>query len=407
MSSTPSITIWQNYWHPVQKDELDPDFTPHDNTEDPFPELRELYIIHKMYNDGVHLKSEYTGLVSQRFFEKTGLKGEQVFNFIRSNPGYDVYLFNPVESLPDAYAFKNVWMEAELRYPGIISLAHRLFVHAKLSVDLSSIYNGEESWVMGNFWVGNRNFWDQYFTLALPVFRLVHPQPCKEIRDALMQYTDPERGISYLPFIFERLCSTILAYRPEIRKLQYCYKDAQLRLIPAICRDTVTLLRKTEMQERAISEIQIASDVVRSLLKAWLEERILRQREGPHAVSFLKTIVRLKWREMAQNGIDKIAVFGAGKHTRWLLWVLKDCIGPHVVAILDDDPEKCGKYLHGIPIYSTLKFDFSACDALVLGTDSHVKIMRQRARDFIPDALPIINLYEDLPPGPYMRDTPP
>ena len=98
----------------------------------------------------------------------------------------------------------------------------------------------------------------------------------------------------------------------------------------------------------------------------------------------------------------RIALYGAGSHTRWLQQLLGDMLKKHVVAILDD--KSCGEsFFDGIVIEDLSSWDNSVADAIVLSTDCFQQVMKNKCRQRFREQVPIIDIYEGLPIGPYPK----
>ncbi len=114
--------------------------------------------------------------------------------------------------------------------------------------------------------------------------------------------------------------------------------------------------------------------------------------------------VELHWRNLKyERKIKRAAVFGAGKHTVWLSSLLQTSDGPKVIAVLDDMPRSRDVSFGNKPVLAR-NFDIGKIDAIILSSDCMQEKMRQRCRKLYGDDIPLIDLYEGLPPGPYDKD---
>lgn len=115
------------------------------------------------------------------------------------------------------------------------------------------------------------------------------------------------------------------------------------------------------------------------------------------AGEFRRRYVRERWRTLAQE-VKPIALFGAGRHTRWLLQAVWDVPGPDLVCVLDDNPpagELCGR-----PVRRPVAAKPPA-PRILISSDAHEEALAARCRELFGDAVEIIRLYAGLPPGPY------
>ncbi|WP_051321275.1 glycosyltransferase family 2 protein [Chrysiogenes arsenatis] len=98
----------------------------------------------------------------------------------------------------------------------------------------------------------------------------------------------------------------------------------------------------------------------------------------------------------------RIAFFGAGQYTEWLSDFMSDYKKEHITAILDDFPDKT-KAFWGLTPQNPIDWDTSQADAIILSSDCKQEMMRKRCLDLFGEALPLIDLYEGLPEGPYPK----
>jgi SAM-dependent methyltransferase len=111
-------------------------------------------------------------------------------------------------------------------------------------------------------------------------------------------------------------------------------------------------------------------------------------------------------RELSGNINDApIAIFGGGRHTRWLLESLQlHQSGPRLAAIIDDAPRAGHATIGGLPIVPPADIDPSTITAVIVSTDSIEDRLAARAQAWASKAANpprVIRLYEHLPPGPY------
>ncbi len=131
---------------------------------------------------------------------------------------------------------------------------------------------------------------------------------------------------------------------------------------------------------------------------------LLRPLKEPQLAEHLRN--RLKELQ-AKHALRKIALFGAGAHTRWLESVMKGVAGLlEVTNVLDDDPHGKPSAFGRTPS-SAQAFNPAGLDAIVLSTDCHQAAMRKRCMDLYGSSILLIDLYEKLPPGPYVKTSAP
>ena len=116
---------------------------------------------------------------------------------------------------------------------------------------------------------------------------------------------------------------------------------------------------------------------------------------------FLTPYVRTMWRLLAERlGADgRLAVFGAGAHTRWLLSITSDLPRAHVRCVVDDDPKTAT--LYGYPVRTADEVDSATVDIVLISSDRWESRLADRARQVWGDCVEIVRLYAGLPEGPY------
>lgn len=124
------------------------------------------------------------------------------------------------------------------------------------------------------------------------------------------------------------------------------------------------------------------------------------------AALFRKRFIRELWRRVGRDLADRpIAVYGAGRHTEWLLGVIADVEGgPRLAAILDDKAD--GRLIAGVRVQKPSEVDPSQFGAVIVSSDAQEAVLGAKARAWI-DAISaterpmVIEPYRGLPPGPY------
>jgi hypothetical protein len=221
-----AIRIHQIYYADVQRRSLDPAFLPYDNRANPRPEWREYHVFRTAWLAGRCRDGDLTGFLSWKFGLKTCVPGRVFTDFIRSHPDHDVYFVNPCRIEPSPFA--TVWQQAEMHHPGILGLTQRIFDAVGIAVDLASFQQPQEQVLFCNYWVGTHGFWGSYMAFCEPIYRHIETSLDEADRRLIWSRADPTIDSSYVPFIMERLFSTLLALRPDIR---YAALDAEAHAV--------------------------------------------------------------------------------------------------------------------------------------------------------------------------------
>jgi len=214
-----SIKIYQSYYLEKQIKTLDGHFIPYDVSNNPHPEFRETPVLIDLYNLGYHKDSNYTGFFSHKFNQKSKLSGKVFLDFIRNNPGYDLYILNPFPQI--AYQAFNVWEQGEAFHTGIAELADTLFKHSGLKYRTETTgRNKRDTLSYSNYWAGNNKFWNFYIPLLQDLYNTIQDMPF-HLKVKYTKDTYHSEPCVMAPFIFERILSTVLKHEKHINFIAY------------------------------------------------------------------------------------------------------------------------------------------------------------------------------------------
>lgn len=116
---------------------------------------------------------------------------------------------------------------------------------------------------------------------------------------------------------------------------------------------------------------------------------------------FLAPYVRSVWRRLADRlgATGRLALFGAGAHTRWLLSVTADLPPLRIPCLLDDNPAEDS--LGDIPIRRPADIDVDSFDVILISSDRWEAELAARVKELWGGRYEVVRLYEDVPRGPY------
>ena len=86
-----------------------------------------------------------------------------------------------------------------------------------VDVDLAGLEQPREQVLFCNYCAGSRRFWDAYMGFCEPVYHHILTGLDAADRRLIWSRADREIDSPYVPFIMERLFSTFLALRPDMR----------------------------------------------------------------------------------------------------------------------------------------------------------------------------------------------
>jgi len=156
-----SIKIYQAYYQEDQLPNLDPEFTPFDNTVNPVNNLYELYIYKQVRELAEKAGDEMWGVFSWQWKNKLqGPTAKQILDHVQKSKdaGADVVIFNAYPwDEPEAY---NVWEQGEWCHPGIAMLGARILDTMGEDYNLVMQPMDYTTYLAANYFVGNKVFWD-------------------------------------------------------------------------------------------------------------------------------------------------------------------------------------------------------------------------------------------------------
>lgn len=218
--TNPSVCIYQTVLTVEDRSRIEPGFVPFDNIGNERPDWYEYWIFKRIFENGLHERATYTGLVSYKFRQKARITGEEFIRFVATNPGYDVYFVDPYQYNADAYP--NVWAQGEVWHAGLMEIAQHILDKLDYGIQLRKLVNTPSTSAYCNYWAGNARFWQEYMRYTQPIFEYIETQVNDEEKEILNRSVYKSKaGITYKPFIMERMFSTLLAVRPDLKAKQY------------------------------------------------------------------------------------------------------------------------------------------------------------------------------------------
>lgn len=128
-----------------------------------------------------------------------------------------------------------------------------------------------------------------------------------------------------------------------------------------------------------------------------------------YASHFRRRFIRELWRRLGRDAGERpIALYGAGRHTAWLLDTVADVErGPTIAFVLDDAP--AADRLKGVPVVRPSDQPAGDVAFVVVSSDARESELAARARAWSGGSadrgrVEVIEPYRGLPPGPYTAD---
>lgn len=187
-----------------------PDLNVLDVSKDNIAEFREYNAFRTYCLDALYLTSDYSGLVSPKFEQKTGLSLNKALE--HADETVDIILFHPY---PLELTLQSHFMQlAELEHPGITSKLNKLW-YKIFGSDLPRVSLPECVLYCChcNYFLANNRFWRSYSLVIKKIDELFCSGELDEFLYDSSPYnlrTDTDKMVSFFPFMFERLLTHYL-----------------------------------------------------------------------------------------------------------------------------------------------------------------------------------------------------
>jgi len=203
VNETSEIGLYQTVFTEAVREYLDPGFIALDWLNNPRPELREIALHHHILHERLFERHRLTGLVSPKFFAKTGLTSSDVERWINENPGHEIYCFDGRPFVP--YTNFNGIERGNLCHPGFGEGLR--YVCQKIGFDLP-VELGRQSirqTVHCNYWCATPGFWERWGKdIVFPLLELIENDDHVAFRNTPYRSRTP---VLLIAFIYERLIS--------------------------------------------------------------------------------------------------------------------------------------------------------------------------------------------------------
>ena len=207
-----SIGIYQAFFKPELLERLDRGFLVLEWLANPAPALRELALHKHIADKKIYAKHQLTGVLSAKFFSKTKLESEQVYNWILDNPKHDIYLINGIPHVP--YAGYNNVERAKIQRGDQFEMRMRT-LYRRIGVELPQELprQTQANLCCCSYWVASAAFWENWIRdVIAPLFELM--RSC-EPTDEIFRYSNyhAPRRVYDLTFMYEQLIDHYIAQK--------------------------------------------------------------------------------------------------------------------------------------------------------------------------------------------------
>jgi len=208
-SKSKNIHIFQIFYDDTTHALIDKGYTPFDNTINERPDWCEYWSFRSIWEkkrSGLS-SSDYLGIFSPRFQDKTGLTSEDVIKAVESS-SQSIISFSP--HLHHIAMFNNVFLQGEKWHPGLIQTMSSTLSYLGLPFDCNATLGTFKNTIFSNYFVAQVSVWDELMTLGDGLFDAAENGPFT-LQQSLNKDTPYFRGpVPMKVFVFERMISVLM-----------------------------------------------------------------------------------------------------------------------------------------------------------------------------------------------------
>ena len=202
--------IYQIFFDSESEKNLDRGFNALDNTENARPDWYEFWVIKKFLEKNALKENSWYGFLSPKFFSKTGLKSENVYEILDSFGDQGDVILLGVSGWDQLSYFQNPFEQGNIWHPGLLDSSQKFFDQIDMGIDLSQLVSTTKDSVFSNYLIAKKPYWDQWVNLASLFFDAVENNAMPELR-AQTSYGSKTNLAPLKTFIQERFPSIILS----------------------------------------------------------------------------------------------------------------------------------------------------------------------------------------------------
>jgi hypothetical protein len=206
--------IFQSYFLPEQRGQIDPLITPFDNTSNTRPELREYHLFKRAIDEGHVNGLDMWGMLGPRWQDKVKYPAIEMWKTLENAPKSDVYIFNHARVV-NALTM-NVWEHGEYFHPGIKTVARYAIEKVIGKGDVVDVIMTDSVTCYCSYFVATNEFWSDYIRFLDQIKNVLDnlPPELNQIYRSSAGY-GRDLTLNLFPFIIERMFSTYLSLTPR------------------------------------------------------------------------------------------------------------------------------------------------------------------------------------------------
>ena len=219
------MKIYQIYYDKSSEQLLDNSFIPFDNSKAIHSEWYEYSAIREIFKNNTFAPQEYVGVLSPKFFSKTGLSGKEVIRCVEKSTA-DIISFSPHFS--QIALFKNPFTQGDHYHKGLLDTSQKLFNLIGLNINLEHLVTDQTRAIYSHYFIAKHSFWLEYLKFSEKIFDITlgNSEVAFEL-NSNVNYKN--KNVQLKVFIMERLVSALLENLNINAQIGYSYKNYSKR----------------------------------------------------------------------------------------------------------------------------------------------------------------------------------
>jgi len=241
---------------------LDPAFLPFDWRTNPTPELREIPIHAHFVRSGLTKKHRLSGVLSVKFYAKTGLTAADTAGWIAANPGYEVYLISGHPYLP-YWGYNSLERGSAILRADLEQVMRKLCARIGIPLPAKMWRQTNLNSAYSSYFVATEDFWSNFHRDVISVM-LSMDDLGVELSEGLYSHAwnaTNSPPVFLAPLIYERIISLYVSLK-NVKALYYPWSP-----------ETILNLRISEEFKLHLAEIMPKIDVIDKNMR-WNEENM-------------------------------------------------------------------------------------------------------------------------------------
>jgi hypothetical protein len=215
----PTQHIYQIFYDEKSRNNLDPDFIPYDNQSNLRPDWREYWPIRQYLLSQSLSENSWYGFLSPKFFQKTGLRANQVSEFISNkSEKADVVIFSPY--FDQSAFFINIFEQGAINHPKSIDIFSQCTSLIYPGINIHQLVMDSRSTIFCNFIIGKPKFWRLWLEKCELIFAVAEANK-NSLDVALNQNVRHDTTAALKTFMIERVASLLFATEKSLNVKAY------------------------------------------------------------------------------------------------------------------------------------------------------------------------------------------